>query len=106
MARKFKELEDRMSPASRSRSDAITKKLIQEMALEELRTAREMTQTSLAKVLEVSQSEVSKIENRADMYVSTLASYIEAMGGTLEIRAVFPEGVVRITQFGDLVKTD
>ena len=92
-----------MSPASRARSDAITKKLIQEMALVELRAAREMTQTSLAKVLEVSQSEVSKIENRADMYVSTLASYIEAMGGTLEIRAVFPEGVVRITQFSDLV---
>jgi DNA-binding XRE family transcriptional regulator len=106
VARKFKELEDRMSPSSRARSDAITKKLIQQMAPVELRAAREMTQTNLAKVLEVSQSEVSKIENRADMYVSTLASYIEAMGGTLDIRAVFPEGVVRITQFGDLVKAD
>lgn len=95
-----------MSPASRARSDAITRKLIQEMALVELRAAREMTQTNLARVLDVSQSEVSKIENRADMYVSTLASYIEAMGGTLEIRAVFPEGVVRITQFADLMKAD
>jgi hypothetical protein len=36
------------------------------------------------------------------MYVSTLASYVEAMGGKLEISAVFPEGKVQITQFEDL----
>ena len=42
---------------------------------------------------------MAKIESRADMYVSTLKSVIEAMGGTLEIRAVFPHGDVRITHF-------
>ena len=36
------------------------------------------------------------------MYVSTLASYVKAMGGELEICAVFPEGKVKITQFEDL----
>ena len=39
------------------------------------------------------------------MYVSTLGKFIEAMGGKLEIRAVFPTGSVRITQFEDKTKT-
>ena len=102
MARKFKELEDRMSAESRQRVKTRVKELLQEMALDELRAAREMTQTSLAKILEVGQSEVSKIEKRTDMYVSTLASYIRAMGGDLEICAVFPDGRIKITQFEDL----
>ena len=104
MARKFRDLEAKMSPASRARSAALTRKQRDDMALDELRAAREMTQVTLAKVLEVSQSEVSKIENRADMYVSTLANYVSAMGGRLEIRAVFPDGVVKINQFEELAK--
>ena len=102
MARKFQELVDKMSPESRARSKAMAEKLIREMPLEELRAARELTQTSLAKILGVGQSEISKIENRTDMYVSTLASYVKAMGGELEICAVFPDGKVKITQFEDL----
>ena len=102
MARKFQELVDKMSPESRARSKAMAEQLMREMPLEELRAARELTQTSLAKILDVGQSEVSKIEKRTDMYVSTLASYVKAMGGELEICAVFPEGKVKITQFEDL----
>ena len=44
---------------------------------------------------------MSKIERRADLYVSTLARFIEAMGGELEIRAVFPEGSIRLKRFGE-----
>jgi transcriptional regulator with XRE-family HTH domain len=99
MARKFKELEEKMSPEARARVQARAARLIEEMALDELRAAREMTQVSLAKILNVSQSEISKIENRMDMYVSTLANFVQAMGGELEICAVFPEGRVRINQF-------
>ncbi len=102
MARKFSELSAKMSPASRARARARAEELLHEMALDELRAARKMTQTTLAKVLEVSQSEISKIENRADMYVSTLASYVEAMGGELEICAVFPDGKVKIKRFESL----
>jgi DNA-binding XRE family transcriptional regulator len=102
MARKFQELVDKMSPESRARSKAMAEKLMREMPLEELRAARELTQTSLAKILDVGQSEVSKIEKRTDMYVSTLASYVEAMGGRLEICAVFPDGKVKINQFEDI----
>jgi len=91
-----------MSPASRAASEREFRRIVEEMPLEELRAARELTQTSLAKILEVGQSEVSKIEKRTDMYVSTLASYVKAMGGELEICAVFPDGKVKINQFEDI----
>jgi len=72
------------------------------MPLEELREARELTQTQLAQGLHVSQGAVSKVERRADMYISTLRSYIRAIGGDLQIRAVFPEGEVLINQFEEI----
>ncbi len=50
-------------------------------------------------MLHINQSAVSKLERRTDMYLSTLRSYIEAMGGELEIIARFPDRAVRITQF-------
>ena len=63
-----------------------------------------MTQEHLSALLRVRQSAVSMLERRTDMYVSTLRHVIEAMGGQLEIRAVFPEGDVRITQFQALAE--
>ncbi len=99
MARKFAELEANMSPEAVAASDAICRSLKEDMALEELRDALRMTQKELAQTLHVDQSAVSKLERRTDMYVSTLRRCITAMGGQLEIRAVFPEGSVRITQF-------
>jgi transcriptional regulator with XRE-family HTH domain len=102
MSRKFKELEAGMSAESVARSDEIYARLKAEMALEELRGALRMTQQQLAKILHVDQSAISKLERRTDMYVSTLERFIEAMGGRLEIRAVFPEGSVRISQFEKL----
>lgn len=57
------------------------------------------TQQELARALNVDQSAVSKLGRRTDMYVSTLRRCIVAMGGQLEIRAIFPEGIVRINQF-------
>jgi hypothetical protein len=44
------------------------------------------------------------MERRTDVYVSTLAKFVEAIGGQLEIRAVFPDGAVRIGQFSDARK--
>jgi len=105
VARKFSELREKMSPAAKQRSDHEFRRMIAEMALNKLRNARNLTQQSLARALNVNQSEISKIENRADVYVSTLASYVEAMGGKLEIRAVFRDGAtVKINQFEDLAK--
>ena len=79
-----------------------SKQMIDAMPLEELRMARNITQTHLATLLRITQASVSKMEKRTDMYVSTLRSFVQAMGGELEIRAVFPEGTVRIDQFATL----
>jgi transcriptional regulator with XRE-family HTH domain len=104
MAKNFKALQAKMAPASRARSEAKAERMIQEMALDELRAARALTQEHLSTILGVKQAAISKLERRADMYVSTLRHFIEAMGGQLEIRAVFPDGDVRITQFQTLAE--
>lgn len=101
MPRNFRELQSKMSPDRRARVEDRVRKAIREMALDELRSARELTQSELANVLKVDQGSISKLERRTDMYISTLRRYVEAMGGSLQIRAVFPEGEVQITQFQD-----
>jgi DNA-binding transcriptional regulator YiaG len=85
MPRKFSELEAKMSPERRARVAARVKAELALMPLHQLRQAREMTQTRLAEVLEMDQGNISKLEKRTDMYVSTLRSYVEAMGGALEM---------------------
>ena len=102
MARKFNELVEKMPAEARERAETKAAKLIAEYALDELREARSMTQARLADILGKDQSVISRIEKRTDMYVSTLGEFIRAMGGELEIRAVFPEGSVRIRRFGDI----
>jgi DNA-binding XRE family transcriptional regulator len=96
MAHKWSEVEAKMGPERVAASRARARKMIAEMPLMQLRNAREMTQTRLAEVLQMDQGNISKLEKRTDMYLSTLRSYIEAMGGVLEIRAVFPDGDVKI----------
>jgi transcriptional regulator with XRE-family HTH domain len=72
MAKNFRELEAKMSPGARARSDAKTQKMIEEMALNELRQAMGITQERLAKALRINQAGVSKFESRSDIFVSTL----------------------------------
>jgi predicted XRE-type DNA-binding protein len=74
-------------------------KILATMPLQELRHARQLSQEQLADVLHINQASVSKLERRTDMYISTLRNFIRAMGGELEINAVFPDGVVSIDQF-------
>ena len=102
MARNFQELRAKMSPAAREAGAAEHRRLIEEMSLHQLRKALELTQTKIAEDLHMGQGDVSKLERRTDMYVSTLASYLQAVGADLEIRAVFPDGrAVKITQFSE-----
>lgn len=105
MARNFNELLAKMSPERRARIEERVQQTLAQMPLEELRQARALTQVQLAEVLQVSQGAVSKVERRADMYISTLRSYVRAIGGDLQIRAVFPEGEVIIDQFHDIGET-
>ena len=102
MARKFQELRDKMPPESRARAEARAQAAVKEMPLDELRAARDLTQQHLAELLNVGQAAISKMERRSDMHISTLRQFVKAMGGQLEIRAVFPDGEVRISQFKDL----
>src|ERR1700691_1795461 len=92
MARNFKELQAKMDPASRSNNQQRVRNELQRMALDELRSAKQLTQADMAEMLDVPQSSISRIEQRADMYLSTLRNYVQAMGGVLQIQAVFPEG--------------
>jgi transcriptional regulator with XRE-family HTH domain len=100
--RTFRELVKAM-PAERQQKIANrVRQSLASMPLAEIRKARQMTQAKLAGALGVNQGEVSKIEHRTDIYLSTLAGYVEALGGKLEIRAVFPDREMRITQFEEL----
>lgn len=78
------------------------RQLEREITLAELRRAREMTQKQLAQALETTQPGISAIERRTDLYVSTMRSYVEALGGHLEITAVFADGAVPIRTFEEL----
>jgi predicted transcriptional regulator len=91
-----------MSPQYQTRAEAKARGMLDEMPLNELRQARGLSQKMLADVLHVQQPSIAKMERRTDMYISTLRSHIEAMGGQLEVVARFPDGVVRISNFADL----
>jgi DNA-binding XRE family transcriptional regulator len=100
--RKFRELVESMPAERQQRIAKRVRESLASMPLEEIRKARQMTQAKLAETLGVNQGEISKIEHRTDIYISTLAGYVEALGGKLEIRAIFPEGEMRISQFEEL----
>src|SRR3989337_1090312 len=90
-----------MPPGRRRRIEQRVQQMQAELALDELRVARQITQESLAKKLHTDQGAVSKLERRTDMYLSTLDRTVSAMGGKLEVRAVFPSGeahLLRIAQ--------
>lgn len=105
MAKKFSELRAGMSAEARAQAETKAQAMLAEMPLNELRQARGLSQKMLAEVLHVQQPAIAKIEKRADMYLSTLRSHIEAMGGELEVIARFPDGSVKISNFADLGKT-
>ncbi len=102
MTKKFANLRAQMSPASQARAEAKAQAMLTEMPLNELRQARGLSQKMLAEVLHVQQPSIAKIEKRADMYISTLRSHIEAMGGQLEIVARFPDGAIKISNFEEI----
>lgn len=104
MAKKFAELRARTSPESCTRSEVKAEAMLSEMPLNELRQARGLSQKMLAEVLHVQQRTIAKIEKRTDIYLATLRSHIEAMGGEPEIVARFPDGSVKISNFSELGK--
>jgi len=104
MATKWKDIRGTHSPEVEAEIARRVKEAAGVMTLYQLREARNLTQVSLAKVLNVNQGAVSRMEKRTDMYVSTLRNFIQAMGGQLQVKAVFPEGEVQIEQFESLAE--
>jgi transcriptional regulator with XRE-family HTH domain len=85
----------------RAKVSARAKNLIgEEMALQHVRRALDLTQAQMAKLLGIGQDSVSRIESRSDMLISTLQSYVEAMGGSLKVTAEFPDGRVVLSGIG------
>lgn len=81
----------RLSPERRARIKAQAQELIEEeMTLRDLRVVQHLTQERVAALLGVEQDSVSRMERRADMLLSTMSSYVEAMGGKLRLVAEFP----------------
>ncbi|MFN8486303.1 MAG: XRE family transcriptional regulator [Caldilineaceae bacterium] len=78
----------------------------QYLTLQDLRKAHDLTQERLAEILHIKQENVSRIEKRSDLLLSTLRSYIEAMGGNLKLIVEFPDRPpVALTGFGELTSS-
>ena len=93
---RFSELRAKMSPQAQAEVRRRVNQELQGMPLHKLRAARQLTQQQLAQTLDMTQAAVSQLEKRTDMYLSTLENFVEAMGGRLELYAVFPDGKVRL----------
>jgi len=99
MAKSFNNLLKTLPPERRDRIDARAQEMLLEMALQDLRQKRHLTQQQLAERLNLQQAAVSKMEGQSDMHVGTLQRIIAAMGGKLKLVAEFPDEEVVINQF-------
>ena len=91
MTRSLDDFMQTFTPAQQAKVKARGAALIeQELTLRSLRQAHDLTQERMAALLGVKQENVSRLERRTDLLLSTMASYIEAMGGKLKLVAEFP----------------
>ncbi len=90
-----------LSPERRAKIEGRARQLMgEELALQQLRKARKLTQKQIARALKIGQDSVSRLESRSDLLISTLQSYVEAMGGSLTIIAEFKEGSATLSGLG------
>ncbi len=104
-------LTDKMNSLPESRRETIVKRaqtlIAEEMSLRDLRKALRRTQSRVASDLGINQENVSRIERRTDLLISTLSGYVEAMGGKLHLVAEFPDRPpVTLTGIGALADKD
>ncbi|MBA1243994.1 XRE family transcriptional regulator [Pseudomonas japonica] len=104
MARSLDQVMSTLSASRRQKVEQRGHELIQEqLTLQALRKELNLTQEAVAGLLDMKQANVSKVEKRTDMLISTLRGYVEAMGGTLELVARLPgREPVRLEGFRDL----
>ncbi|MGL6344578.1 MAG: XRE family transcriptional regulator [Waterburya sp.] len=81
-----------LSPERQEKIAQLTKELIaEEITLQELRKQRQLTQEDMAKLLGIKQENVSRLERRNNLHLSTLKDYIHALGGKLHLVIEFPD---------------
>ena len=88
-------------PGAAERQDELRANSLQELGLYQLRIERELTQIELAELLDLNQSGISRIENADDVRVSTLRSYLSALGAELRLSAVFADGTSHTLSLGN-----
>jgi hypothetical protein len=106
MAKPFRSLWEQMSPEAQAAAEPKMQAMLAAMPLQALQQARHLAHAHLTTVGQGTPARLATFERRTDLYISTLRSVIEAMGGALEITAKFPDGVVRITRFHDLAASE
>jgi transcriptional regulator with XRE-family HTH domain len=87
---------NRKDPERAARIEAGARAMLLVSELTKLRESRDLTQVELASALDVSQARVSRLERQDDLYLSTLAEYVRAMGGELRVSVVFPDETVEL----------
>lgn len=104
MGRSFDDVIAPLPQDHRARIDARDAELTQDVkGLRALRQIAGKAQADVAAALKIKQPSVSKIERQADMYLSTLRGYVEALGGELELIVRLPSRApIRIDKLGDL----
>ena len=90
----------RADPERRARIEQREQAIELELTISQLREALGATQESVAERMNVTQSNVSHFERNPNIFLRSLASYVEALGGRLEVRAVFPDQVVILAVSG------
>jgi DNA-binding transcriptional regulator YiaG len=99
MARSFNTLREKMSPQRQEQAKERTNEMLEELALQDLRKALNLTQEQVAIIMKTNQVAASRMENQSDIYVSTLRKFIRALGGEIKIVATFKDREVVINQF-------
>jgi len=90
----------RADPERRARIEQREQAIETELTISQLREALGAAQESVAERMNVTQSNVSHFERNPNIFLRSLASYVEALGGRLEVRAVFPDQVVTLAVSG------
>lgn len=100
-------LKNKLTKLSAKRKNKVTKRatdlITQELTLRDLRKALEFTQIDMSKKLHMNQEAISRLERRTDLLLSTLVSYVKALGGELTLTAKFPNRpAIKLSGFEDI----
>jgi len=98
MRKNFTELKNEtMTPEAQRLAHRMAMKELAEMELAELRKALHIRQNDLARKIKVTQADISQLERRPNVSLSTLANYVEGLDGKIEVRAVLPDRTIELT---------